>query len=131
MIIISTKRTYSRSINTKSFGLNESWIKIESTYEAQCESGDDAVKVSGLLYDQAKSDVLANINQIIEQIENSKKAAAPAPVAPVAPSNPVATPYVAPAAPVYTAPAAPAFVPPTVETPAAPVVDNFAQPRRL
>lgn len=130
MIITSTKRTYSRSINTKNFGLNESWIKIESTYEAQCESGDDAVKVSGLLYDQAKADVLANINQIIEQIEKSK-APAPTTVAPVAPSNPVATPYVAPAAPVYTAPAAPAYVPPTVETPAAPVVDNFAQPRRL
>ena len=123
MIITKTSRTYSRSINTKNFGINESWIKIEATYEAQCESGDDAVKVSGLLYDQAKADVLANINQIIKQIEDSK-----APVAPVAPVQPV---YVAPT----TAPVVPAYVPPTVETPAAPAIDNatnnFNQPRRL
>lgn len=114
MIISKVTRSYSRSLNTKNYGLPESWIKIEATYEAECESGDDAVKVSELLVNQAQNDVVKGIQEIIEKINASK---APAPVTPVAP---------APVAPV--APVAP-LTPPTV--PFTPPVAPVATPRAL
>lgn len=99
MIIKEVTRTYSRSINTRNYGLLESWIKIESQYTAQVESGDDPVKVSDMLYEQAKLEVVTNINTIIEKIQQSRPPApgsmgastapvAPAPTAPTAPANP-------------------------------------------
>lgn len=118
MLITKVSRSYSRSLNTRNYGLPESWIKIEATYEAQCESGDDATKISGMLAEQAKTDVLTGINQIITQIQNNKTGTtvppAAAPTAPVAPVAPVA-PAPAPTAPVAPAPVAP--VPPLNESP--------------
>lgn len=102
MIIKKVTRSYSRSLNTKNYGLPESWIKIEATYDAECESGDDAVKVSELLITQAQNDVVSGIQAIIEKINASKT---PAPTAPVAPVSPA--PTVTPAVP-YTPPVAPA-----------------------
>ena len=78
MIIKKVTRGYSRSLNTKNYGLPESWIKIESTYEAECESGDDAVQVSLLLSEQAKKDVLTGIQQVIDQINANKNQQPPA-----------------------------------------------------
>lgn len=101
MIIKKVSRAYSRSLNTKNYGLPESWIKIESRYEAECESGDDATKVSELLAEQAQTDVLKGINAIIEKIQARQNP--PAPTAPVAP---------APVAPVGSIPVSPAPVPP-------------------
>lgn len=102
MIISKVTRSYSRSLNTKNYGLPESWIKIEATYEAQCESGDDAVKVSELLVSQAQNDVVKGIQEIIEKINASKTPVAPAPVAPVAPVTPAPVAPVTPVAPVAT-----------------------------
>lgn len=100
MLIKKVTRSYSRSLNTKNYGLPESWIKIESTYEAECESGDDAVKVSSLLAEQAQNDVIKGINTIIEKINASKVApnnggapvVPPQNTAPVAPVVPESTP---------------------------------------
>lgn len=83
MIITNITRTYSKSINTKNYGIPESWIKIEAQYAAQVESSDDPVKVSEMLYDQARKDVIASTNNIIAQIEASKVA----PAAPTAPNT--------------------------------------------
>ena len=71
MIITKVTRTYSRSINTKTYGAAESWVKIESTYEAQCESGDDPLKVSTMLYDQCKKEVVENVTAVTEKIKQS------------------------------------------------------------
>ena len=98
MMLNQVTRTYSRSINTKNYGVPESWIKIEATYTAECESGDDPVKVSKMLYDQSKADVLGNIKEITDAIAASRAVApaAPAP-APVATGPVQAAPF--PAAP--------------------------------
>lgn len=78
MIITSVTRTYSRSINTKNYGGQESWVKVEATYTGQCESGDDPIKVSEMLHGQAQKDVIANVAVIVEKV---KQAANPAPAA--------------------------------------------------
>lgn len=87
MIIQTITRTYSRSINTRTYGAPESWIKIEATYTGVVESGDDPVKVSQLLYEQAQKEVVANMGEIITKIRAGATAPAPAttPTAPVTP----------------------------------------------
>lgn len=79
MIITTVTRTYQKSINTKNYGVPESWIKIEATYTAQMESGDDPILVSKMMYDQAKSDVINNTNEIVKQITDSRAAATTTP----------------------------------------------------
>ncbi len=105
MIITKIARTYSRSVNTKSFHPNapESWVKVVADYEAQVESTDNAAEVSSKLYDLARSDVTAGIKILADQINqafNKQPAAAGvAPAQPVQPANPanaVATPNAAP-----------------------------------
>lgn len=109
MIIKEVTRTYSRSINTRNYGLLESWIKIESQYTAQVESGDDPVKVSDMLYEQAKSEVVTNINAIIEKIQQNRPAAPGSTGAPTAPLTPTGNTGPTPTAPVApVTPAAPA-----------------------
>lgn len=94
MVIEKITRTYSRSINLKSYGSTaESWVKCEATYQAQCESQDDPIKCSEMLAVQAQQDVAAQINDIITKV----KAANPNTV-PLNQANPGAT-TVAPAAP--------------------------------
>jgi len=116
-------RTYSRSINTKNFGVPESWIKIEATYTAECESGDDPIKISKMIYDQAKSDVLSNIKEITDAIKASRTEAhgpdTPPASAPVTPA-PVET--------VQTAPVQPAPVVPPFTPPAPAPVNTYTQP---
>lgn len=91
MLITKVSRTYSRSLNTKNYGIAESWVKVEATYEAQCESGDDAVKVSEMLYAQAKQEVVANIDTIINQIKAAANPIPPSiPNAPAVPGQSIA-----------------------------------------
>lgn len=100
MIIQTVTRTYSRSINTRTYGAPESWIKIDATYTGVCESGDDPAKVSQVLYEQAQKEVVASMGEIIAKIRSAATppaSAAPAPTASVAPAVPAYTP--APATP--------------------------------
>lgn len=101
MQVTKVTRSYSKSINTRTYGAPESWIKLECIYQAEIESNDDATKISAMIYEQAKKEVIDDANAIILQIRNSIAPVAPAPV--FAPA-PVATPPVAPPAPVYAAP---------------------------
>lgn len=112
MIVHKITRSYSKSINLKNYSLPESWIKIKATYEAICESGDDAVKVSEMLASQAQTDVVNRVKEIVAKIE-----AARAPVAPVAPVNPAPVAPTAPVAPVNPAPAPAPAAAPTVTQP--------------
>lgn len=91
MIVKKVTRSYSRSLNTKNYGLPESWIKIESTFEAECESGDDAVKVSALLAEQAQNDVIQGIQTIIDKINANKAAQTTPPTPPTTTTPPSST----------------------------------------
>ena len=93
MVIEKIIRTYSRSINLKSYGsVAESWVKCEATYQAQCESGDDPIKVSEMLADQAQKDVAAQVNQIIEKVRAANPRTVPATPANPGPAAPTASP---------------------------------------
>lgn len=120
MIIQTVTRTYSRSINTRTYGAPESWIKIEATYTGVCESGDDPAKVSQVLYEQAQKEVVASMGEIITKIRSAAN-----PVVNGAGGSTVATAPVAPAPATPVAPSAPAYTP-APATPAMP-----AQPRAL
>lgn len=72
MIVKTISRTYSRSINTRTYGAPESWIKIESTFTADIESGDDPVKVSQMIYEQAMKEVVADMGAIITKIRDGQ-----------------------------------------------------------
>lgn len=79
MVIATITRTYSRSINLKSYGSSaESWIKCEATYTGQCESGDDPINVSRMLADQAQKDVADQINTVIEKVRAANPRTVPA-----------------------------------------------------
>lgn len=91
MQITKISRSYSRSINTRAYGAPESWVKIESVYEALVESTDDPFKVSQMLFDQAKTEVVANIAEVVDRIKASLN--------PVPPVTPPVTPPVAPVVP--------------------------------
>lgn len=89
MLITKVKRSYSRSINAKNYNVPESWIRVEAEYEATIESGDDPTKVSEMIYEQAKAEVVANINEITskmkevgQSLQQVASTGAPAPVAP-------------------------------------------------
>jgi hypothetical protein len=69
MLISKITRSYSKSINTRTYGAPESWVKIEATYEAIVESSDDPMKVSAMLHDQAKKEVIDATNAVIEKIK--------------------------------------------------------------
>lgn len=71
MLVTKISRSYSKSINTKNYGIAESWIKTEAVYEAQVETTDDPTKVSKMLYEQAKDDVINATVEIIEKIKSS------------------------------------------------------------
>lgn len=86
MFITKITRTYSKSINLKEYGGPESWVKVESTYEAQCESTDDEKMVSDNLHERARQDVIAGCNAIVEKVRE-KANGMKSPTAPVAPTN--------------------------------------------
>lgn len=90
MIITEITRTYSKSINTRTYGAPESWAKIEATVTAQVESGDDAKQVSTFLFETAKGQVIAETNVLIEAIKKAVTASGPLPSG---------TPYAGPAVP--------------------------------
>lgn len=71
MIVTKVSRTYHKSINTKNYGIAESWIKIEATMEAQIESGDDPSQVSKILYEEVKKQVIGDTVAVIDQIKAS------------------------------------------------------------
>lgn len=84
MIVTSVTRSYSRSINTCNYGAAESWVKIESTYTADIESGDDPIKVSADLYAQCREEVATGIAELTNKIKAQTTPATPA--APAAPA---------------------------------------------
>lgn len=90
MIIQQITRSYSRSINTKSYGGTESWVKVEATYTAQCESGDDPLKVSSMLAEQAQKDVADQIKVITDKIKAAFPKTVPATMTPASPTAPAA-----------------------------------------
>lgn len=89
MTIEKVTRTYSRSINLKSYGSpTETWIKSEATYTAQCESADDPVQVSAMLAEQAQKDVADQVNVIIEKVKSANPNSVPANITPAAAAEP-------------------------------------------
>ena len=78
MVIAKVTRTYSRSINLKSYGsATESWVKSEAVYEAQCESGDDPIQVSKMLAEQAQKDVADQVSAIIKKVQEANPRTVP------------------------------------------------------
>lgn len=92
MIVTEVTRSYSRSINTRNYGAAESWVKIESTYTAQIESGDDPIKVSADLYAQCQSEVATGIAELVSKIKQST-------ATPAVPGTPAPAPAPAAAGP--------------------------------
>ena len=88
MVIAKVTRTYSRSINLKSYGsATESWVKSEAVYEAQCESGDDPIQVSKMLAEQAQKDVADQVSAIIKKVQDANPRTVPAGQVPTAPNT--------------------------------------------
>lgn len=80
MFINKITRTYSKSINLREYGGPESWVKVESSYEAMVESVDDEQKVSDLLFERSKNDVVNACNEIANKVrEKAKGPTTPAP----------------------------------------------------
>lgn len=112
MLVTKISRTYSRSINARNYGAPESWVKIEATYEAVIESGDDPAKVSTMLYEQCQKEVVEAIKNVTDKMKAANFALRdqmngggnPAPSAPAAP---VATAPVSPMAPTPVVPSFP------------------------
>lgn len=71
MIITEITRTYSKSINTRTYGAPESWAKVEATVTAQVESHDDPLKVSSHLFEMAKAQVIGETTVLIEAIKKA------------------------------------------------------------
>jgi len=93
MIITKVTRTHSRSINTRSYGSKiESWVKKEATYTADIESGDDPIKVSEMVAQQAEADVNAGIGEVIEKIKAANPNTIPANMAQAGTVAPVTAP---------------------------------------
>lgn len=89
MVIEKITRTYSRSINLKSYGsVSESWVKAEATYVAQCESGDDPINVSKMLAEQAQKDVADQISIVIDKVRAANPKTVPADQAHLIPAAP-------------------------------------------
>lgn len=120
MNIKKVTRSYSKSINTRTYGAPESWVKIECIYEAEIESTDDPTKISAMIFEQAKKEVIDDTNAIVAKIRESitpNPVFVPAAPAPVPPPVETFTPPTAmppadtftatPPAPIYTAPATP------------------------
>lgn len=94
MFITKVTRSYSRSINTRAYNLPESWIKIESTLEAQIESQDNPIEVSKMLAEQAQKDVVEQISAIEVKMREAAQRARE-----MAAGNPGGAPSSGPAAP--------------------------------
>lgn len=77
MLITKITRTYSKSINSKNYGQPESWVKVESTYEGTIESGDDPVMISQQLHEQAKKEVIGNVNELIALMKGGNTSTPP------------------------------------------------------
>ena len=91
MIIEKVTRSYSRSINLKSYGsVTESWVKSEATYTAMCESADDPIQVSAILAEQAQKDVADQISGIINKVKSANSSTVPATMDPAAAVTPAA-----------------------------------------
>lgn len=71
MIITEIKRSYKKSINALAYGLPESWVAAEAEYTAQIESNDDPIKCSEMLQEQAKKDVMTQMDTIISKMKEA------------------------------------------------------------
>lgn len=72
MIITKIIASFSRSINTVTYNGKESWVKAETTYEAQLESADDPKIVSQHLRGLAESDVNEKIKEIVGKLKGTQ-----------------------------------------------------------
>lgn len=77
MRVFKISRTYSKSINTRTYGGPDSWLKLESTAEAEVE-GSDVVEVSRELAQFVKDEVVTSLNAIIALIQAPKITTEPA-----------------------------------------------------
>lgn len=73
MQITKVTRSYSRSINARNYGMPESWVKVEATYEAICESQDNPIEVSKMIFEQAQKEVVDNINAITTKMKEASQ----------------------------------------------------------
>lgn len=74
MQISKITRSYSRSVNTGHYGVAESWIRIESTYEATVESSDNPFQVSEMLYEQARKEVVQGVKDLTDKLKEKNGA---------------------------------------------------------
>ncbi len=75
MVITKIIRSYSRSVNAKYFSPIEqqaakpdSWVKIESVYEATLESADNVEQTSQEIYGMCKADVAKGVSDLKNSI---------------------------------------------------------------
>lgn len=134
MRITTVTRTYSRTIDTKMYGIDQSWIKLEATYTAEVDNGEDPMHVSEVLADAAQTDIAGQIASIVEKINASKQAAAAPPTnfTPPAGSPPVPAAQAVP--PATAAPANTSTgIPVSNQNPPAngPQPENNYQPKKL
>lgn len=91
MLITKVTRSYSRSINARNYGAPESWVKVEATYEATCETSDNPLEVSKMVYEQCKKDVVDACNEITTKMkqanQNMRDGMNPAPLTPSSPAT--------------------------------------------
>ena len=77
MLITKITRTYSRSINLKDYGLPESWVKIEATFEAHVNEDEQSnvAEIAKMIHNMVFLEVLNSVNALITKA--TKKTAAP------------------------------------------------------
>ena len=114
MQIKTVTRSYSKSINTKNYGVPESWVKVEAIYTAEVETQDDPINVSVILHDAAKNDVISSVNDIIGAIKAAKNPVQQVNVDPVQQQNFTQPGGTIPAHAAPTAQPAPATYAPTI-----------------
>lgn len=74
MVIKSIRRSYSKTINTKDYGLPDSWLKVESEMSAEVteEENKTIASFSAALHQLCVADVVSSVNQIIVEMKKSK-----------------------------------------------------------
>lgn len=71
MVIKTITRSYSKSINTKDYGLTDSWLKVESTMSAEItdEDQDHIKECSNDLHSMVKADVTSSVKEITARMK--------------------------------------------------------------
>ena len=71
MVIKTITRSYSKSINTKDYGLTDSWLKVESSMSAEItdEDQDHIKECSNNLHAMVKADVTSSVKEITARMK--------------------------------------------------------------